>query len=193
MFDDAMKILSGKYRNRNIFQPAHIRPTQNITRKAVFDLLGQDLEGLSFLDLFAGSGAVGLEALSLGAGPVVFVERDEKCCEVIRENLARLRAKEDPQSVVPAEVMNMDAFAGIKYLAGQGRRFDVVFMDPPYGQGHVKKALKTLLACDILHRNCFLIAEYGRRDRLEDFEDRLTLIKQRNYGTSHLAIFEVKK
>jgi len=186
-----MKILSGKYRNRNIYQPAHIRPTQNMTRKAVFDLLGQDLEGLSFLDLFAGSGGVGLEALSLGAGPVTFIERDEKCCEVIRENLALLRSAEDAQTIVPCEVINMDAFAGIKYLAGQKRTFDMVFMDPPYERGHVKKALKTLLACDILHRNCYVIAEYGRRDKLDGFDEGLSLIKQRNYGASYLAVFEV--
>ena len=67
--------------------PEGIRPTQNLTRKALFDLLGQDLTGLTFLDLFAGSGAVGLEALSRGAQKVTFVEKDERSGEVIRENL----------------------------------------------------------------------------------------------------------
>ncbi|HPB69263.1 MAG TPA: RsmD family RNA methyltransferase, partial [Candidatus Omnitrophota bacterium] len=70
-----MKILTGSYRGRNFYMPADIRPTQNVARKAIFDLIGHDLSGLTVLDLYAGSGALGLEALSLGASKVTFVEK----------------------------------------------------------------------------------------------------------------------
>src|SRR3989338_8645565 len=82
-----MKIIAGQFKGRNFFMPEGIRPTQNLTRKALFDLLGHDLTGLTFLDLFAGSGGVGLEALSRGAQKVTFVEKDENNSQLIRENL----------------------------------------------------------------------------------------------------------
>src|SRR5580704_10411710 len=81
-----MKILGGKYKGRNFYMPAGIRPTQNILRAAIFDLLGHDLSGLSFLELFAGSGAVGLEAISRGADTVVMVEHNALNAKTIREN-----------------------------------------------------------------------------------------------------------
>jgi len=70
-----MKIIGGIYKGRNFYMPAGIRPTQTIARKALFDILGQDMEGVTFVDLFAGSGAIGLEAISCGAEKVIFVEK----------------------------------------------------------------------------------------------------------------------
>ena len=120
-----MKIILGDWSGRNFFMPAHIRPTQNILRKAVFDIIGHDLEGIRLLDLFAGSGAVGMEALSCGAAEVCFVERDPVCVKVIRENLALLKPAERG---LKAEVLEQDAFAAIKALAREQRMFDIVFL-----------------------------------------------------------------
>src|ERR1700690_112394 len=85
-----MKILGGKYKGRNFYMPAGIRPTQNVMRAAIFDLLGHDLSGLSFLELFAGSGAVGLEAISRGAEQVVMVEHNDLNAKTIQENAETL-------------------------------------------------------------------------------------------------------
>ncbi len=82
-----MRIISGKYKGRTLKRPKGIRPTQDKVRKALFDILA-DVKDLSFLDLFAGSGAVGIEALSLGAKEVVFVEQDRRCIEKIKENIS---------------------------------------------------------------------------------------------------------
>ncbi|MBN1869733.1 MAG: RsmD family RNA methyltransferase, partial [Candidatus Omnitrophica bacterium] len=139
-----MKIIGGQYKGRNFYMPAGIRPTQNIARKALFDLLGQNLEGITLLDLFAGSGAVGIETISRRATKAVIVEKDPKCVDVISENIGLLSIGPNEPGNLPYEVIQMDAFAAIKMFAHQGRKFDVVFMDPPYGQGLAKKALKTL-------------------------------------------------
>src|ERR1035438_152041 len=81
-----MKILGGKYKGRNFYMPAGIRPTQNVLRAAIFDLLGHDFSGLTFLELFAGSGAVSLEAISRGADEVVMVEHNDLNAKTIQEN-----------------------------------------------------------------------------------------------------------
>src|SRR3989338_242258 len=85
-----MKIIGGELKGRNFYLPVHIRPTQNIVREAIFDLIGHDLSGLTFLDLFAGSGAIGFEAISRGASRVTLVESDFKCFEVLQKNVSLL-------------------------------------------------------------------------------------------------------
>ena len=166
--------------------PATIRPTQNVTKQAIFNVLGHDMEGQEILELFAGSGAVGIEALSRGAKKVTFVEHDPKCVEVIRKNL-ELLGYEIGRDV---DVIHTDAFAAIKGLATRGRKFDIVFFDPPYGLDLGKKALKTLGSYDILHPNSFVVVEYSKRERLPDLEENFHLVTERQYGKSYLAIFQ---
>jgi 16S rRNA (guanine966-N2)-methyltransferase len=188
-----MKILGGKFKGRNIFMPAVIRPTQNVTKQAIFNLLGHDLEGLEILELFAGSGAVGIEALSRGAKRVTFVEHDPKCVEVIRKNLELLGVDLALQKEPVCEIIHTDAFAAIKGLASRNRKFDLIFFDPPYGLDLGKKALKTLGAYDILHPNCFVVVEYSKRERLPDLEESFKLVTERQYGKSFLAVFQALK
>lgn len=185
-----MKILSGKFKGRNIYMPAGIRPTQNVTRQAVFNLLGQDLEGLEVLELFAGSGSVGIEALSLGAKHVTFVDHDPKCVEVIRKNLELLGIEGMGMEGPAAEVFHNDAFASIKALADRKRKFHLIFLDPPYSLDLGRKALKTLCSYDILHPNCFVVVEYSKRERMPDLENKLVPVKERQYGKSYLVIFQ---
>lgn len=188
-----MRILGGKFRGRNIYMPAAIRPTQNVTKQAIFNLLGQEFQGLEVLELFAGSGAVGIEALSRGAKAVTFVEHDPKCVEVIRKNLELLGYDLTMQREMVCEVIHTDAFAAIKGLAGRNRKFDLIFFDPPYGLDLGKKALKTLKAYDILHANCFVVVEYSKRERLPDLEENFKLVTERQYGKSFVAVFQAAK
>ena len=148
--------------------PSGIRPTQGIARKALFDILGQDLEGITMLDLFAGSGAVGLEALSRGAKKVTFVEKDPKCAAVISENIGLLPIEKADDGARPYDIVQTDAFAATKLFSRQSKSFDVVFIDPPYGRGLAKKALKTLDAYDILHPNCTVVLQHGKREILPE-------------------------
>ena len=104
--------------------PKGIRPTQNRVRKAVFDILG-DVKGLSFLELFAGSGAVGLEALSRGASGVIFVEGNRDAQVAINSNIQALKLQN-------CMLMSRGAEETIPFLHKSGRKFDIIFMDPPY-------------------------------------------------------------
>lgn len=171
--------------------PKGTRPTQNIVRKAVFDMIGGDLEGIEFLELFAGSGAMGLEALSRNAQKATFIEKDPKFAEVIRENL-RLLNVDNRASIDPAwEILNIDAFVAIKTFARQKRTFDVVFIDPPYSRGLGKKILKTLNAYDILHPNSLLIFEHKKAEILPSQEGRFFLCRQKKYGIKCLSLYQL--
>jgi len=180
-----MKILGGKYKGRNFYMPAGIRPTQNVLRAAIFDLLGHDFSGLSFLELFAGSGAVSLEAISRGAGSVVMVEYNDLNAKTIRENCELLGIELGGAF----SLIHGEAFTTIKRLSEEVRRFDIVFVDPPYGQKLVKKALKLVISRDILHGQSLVCVQLEASENLEVPEE-FTIITQRRYGASNLIVLQ---
>ena len=182
-----MKIILGEYSGRNFYMPYDIRPSQNLLRKAVFDIIGTELEGLSFLDLFSGSGDMGLEALSCGAAEVCMVEHDPMHVKVIEDNLVILKPAERG---LRAHVVHQDAFATIKEFARAGRKFNVVFSDPPFGKKLGKKTLKALLTHDILTPLSYVIAQYGTDEKMPDTEGRWTILKHKQYGSSWLTIYQ---
>ena len=186
-----MKIIGGKFKNRNFYMPATIRPTQNMLRKALFDLIGQDLEGLTFLDLFAGSGAMGLEALSRGAKKVTFVEKLPDSLKVIEENIVLLNTDLNALSLSECQVLEADGFAAVKEFSDEGQTFDIVFADPPYERGMAKKILKTLEAHDIVHSNSIIAIQHDRRESLPEADGRFSLFRERMYGNSLLTIYKV--
>ncbi len=125
-----MHIIAGLLKHRRLVSPASasVRPTTGLVREAVFDMLGPAVEGARFLDLFAGSGAVGLEALSRGASGVLLVDRLPGAASAIRRNIESL-----PEEVRGrAQLLKMDCFACAKILRGRGLVFDMIFIDPPY-------------------------------------------------------------
>ena len=131
-----VRIIGGAWRSRILRFPAarELRPTPDRVRETLFNWLGQRLDGLACLDLFAGSGALGFEALSRGAARVVMVERDRTVAAALRENAALLHAAD-------AQVVLSDA---LRYLDAPGERFDVVFLDPPYASDLAMQALAKL-------------------------------------------------
>lgn len=165
--------------------PADIRPTQGLLRAAIFDLLGHDIDGLSFLDLYSGSGAVGLEAYSRGAKEVLMIEKDPKNAQIIRENCELL----DIPMGAEVRLINGCSLASIKDLGLKGARFDIVFYDPPFGRRLGKKTLKVIETSDILHGQSFVVAQYDTGERLEISEGFKVLV-DRIYGASHLTIMQ---
>jgi 16S rRNA (guanine966-N2)-methyltransferase len=180
-----MRITSGKYKGRIIKMPKGIRPTQNKVRKALFDILG-DVEGLSFLELFAGSGAVGLEAASRGACAVVFVENDRDCLAVIKDNIATLKAGNCV--AYPLEVGRF-----LRNLSTLNKKFNIIFLDPPYHNEEVKKTLQIFDAYDILAPNGLIIAQHFKKDKLPDQSGNLAVIKQAGYGDTLLTFYSRKQ
>jgi 16S rRNA (guanine966-N2)-methyltransferase len=193
-----MRVITGKFKGRNINMPKGIRPTQNKVRKALFDILG-DIEGSSFLDLYAGSGAVGLEALSKGASQVIFVEKDKRYTQIIKKNLrfsdSRLPTFDSgslPESNIQhrATVITMDALRAISLFTGNRKKFDIVFIDPPYYRDLAKKTLKTLSRCDIVSHYGLIICQHYKKDKLPETAGDLRLIKQSRYGDTLLSFYQ---
>ncbi|MCX5703656.1 MAG: 16S rRNA (guanine(966)-N(2))-methyltransferase RsmD [Candidatus Omnitrophica bacterium] len=179
-----MRIITGKYKGRVIKMPKGIRPTQDKARKALFDILG-DIEGLSFLELFAGSGAVGIEALSQGAKEVIFVEKDRGCIEAIQANLEVLEAS-------AAQVIGLDTLEAIRRFSQKQEKFEVIFSDPPYYLDLAKKTLQILGAYDILAPNGFIVMQHFKKDELPIEQGQLRLLKEARYGDTLLSFYEKK-
>jgi len=193
-----MRITTGKYKGRNLKAPKGIRPTQDKVRKAVFDILG-DIEGLTFLELFAGSGAVGFEALSRGAKEVVLAESNPDSVFSIKENLAILK----PQNCI---LYPSDSQKVIENLYKSRKTFDIIFFDPPYykdlaprpSSGPMvsaveplaKKTLQTLGACDILSPDGLIVAQHFKKENLPERLGVLTLIRQYKYSDTFLSIYK---
>ena len=185
-----MRIISGILKGRPIRFPADIRPTQNKVRKAVFDCLAQAVEGAEFLELFAGSGAVGIEAISCGAKRVTFVDNDFNSLKAIESNLKELDLDERHYRIVRS-----DAFKFLDDWAGKKTGFDIIFSDPPYRQFLAKNCLLRISACDILNPSGILVIEHHKKEELPQVvgngRDRsLLLFKQKSYGDKILSFYE---
>lgn len=180
--DKTMRILAGKFKGRVIKMPKGIRPTQQKVRKAIFDILSERLEGALFLELFAGSGAVGIEAFSQGAESVCFVEKDRQCLRLIAENLKSL-------GIDSFDLLSEDADAAIEILASQNKKFDIVFLDPPYYQDLAKKTLLSLASYDILFPNAFVAVQHHEKEELPNSLSNLKLYKKYSYSGNQLSFY----
>lgn len=180
-----MRITSGTFKSRIIKAPGGIRPTLDNVRKAIFDILGGSVEGGKILDLFSGSGALGLEALSRGAGSCIFVDNSRSSVKAIKENLEGLGLK----GSASAEVVYADSLAAIRRFAGEGARFDLIFMDPPYYKEFAKKSLSLLADCDILTETGVVVIEHSKHAPLPTISGGLKLLRTARYGDTLVSFY----
>ncbi|MDK2888403.1 MAG: rRNA (guanine966-N2)-methyltransferase [Thermoanaerobacter sp.] len=152
-----MRVIAGIARKRNLKVPRGWsgRPTADRVKESLFNILGPRVPGSRFLDLYAGTGNVGIEALSRGAARAVFVERDKRAVKAIRDNLMQVGL------AGKAEVLPQDVLGVLKQLEGQ--RFDIIFMDPPYGQGLEIPTLEAIDRYGLLADGGVIVAESSKR------------------------------
>ncbi len=167
-----MRIISGRARGTNLFAPEGLdtRPTLDRVREAIFSMVFTRTDGARVLDLFAGSGAMGLEALSRGAVSVDFVDISPKACECVRKNLDKIRLE-------GAKVTNSDFKS---FLAVSTTGYDLIFLDPPYESGYYSTALDMIKMRGLLNEDGIIVAECADPDGLDcrGFE----IYRQRKYG-----------
>ena len=179
-----MKITSGKYKYRKLELPRGIRPTTEKVREAVFSMASAWLEGAAVMDMFAGSGALGLEALSRGAEHCYFSEASRANVKVLLSNIANCGAGEE------STVINSDYQAAIKKLGGLGITLDVVFMDPPYEEtAYYEKGMNLLQENGLLDEGALLIAEHLYDNKLSDTYGNLHRIKEKKYGSIGVDVY----
>jgi 16S rRNA (guanine(966)-N(2))-methyltransferase RsmD len=184
-----MRIISGSFRSRTLQAPPGLatRPTSDRLRETLFNVLAPRIEGAVFVDLYAGSGAVGIEALSRGAARVAFVERAPAALKVLEANLARLGLTAGFR-VYPASVASFLRKAGRGAEAG----FDLVFLDPPYDAAQEYTATLGLLGgagAGLLAARALVIAEHRRKERLEDRYGSLERTRLLEQGDASLSFY----
>ncbi|PYV12101.1 MAG: 16S rRNA (guanine(966)-N(2))-methyltransferase RsmD [Acidobacteria bacterium] len=181
-----MRIIAGTFRGLQIrnLKGGHLRPTSEQLRETLFDVLGPEIAGSTFLDTYAGSGAVGLEALSRGVTQVVFVEHHRPAVELIRKNLAALKIESG------FRLMTCQVLSGLERLDEEGARFDYVFLDPPYDEiREYHHALRQLGRSKLVSVGSLIIAEHSRHVVLEEHYASLARARLVRHGDAQLAFY----
>ncbi len=186
-----MRIITGSARGANLLtlEGEETRPTSARAKEAIFSILQFSISGKRVLDLFAGSGQMGLEALSRGADSAVFVDRSPKAVEIIRKNAEKTRL---------ADKCRIECGDFSEKLARLGtERFDIVFLDPPYALGAIPKALSALLRGKNIDGGSYVVCEAGAD---EDFfggeaalEAAFDVVRRAKYGVAHVIILQPKE
>ncbi|OIP92417.1 MAG: 16S rRNA (guanine(966)-N(2))-methyltransferase RsmD [Syntrophaceae bacterium CG2_30_49_12] len=182
-----MRIAGGQARGRriNLGRGYRTRPTSCRIREALFNIL-PPMEGMSFLDLYAGSGAIGLEALSRGAAKVVFVEKNKALADVIKTNLGRTEFEGR------YEILAVEGKRGIRALGKKGMRFDFLFADPPYERGFVRETLRCIGEESLLSEDSLVIIQHSIREKIEQRQAlQFILMDQRRYSDTILSFLKL--
>lgn len=181
-----MRIIAGKYKGHQLvsFSADHIRPTTDRVKESLFNMIQMHLEGARVLDLFSGTGNLGLEALSRGAAKVLFVEKNRKSIQILEKNINKLKVTE------PYQILQKDVLGFLKNY--EGEPFDVIFADPPFTE---KMAHDVMLAADVskvFHESTLMMIESARREQIFEDYPQLTRYDVREFGDKILSFYQRK-
>jgi len=183
-----MRIIAGEYRGRKLApaKGADIRYTAERVKGALFSILGNAVPEARFLDLYSGSGSVGIEAISRGAEFVTFVDVNPVCVKTISANLARCKLSPKPPRIT---LLKMGISRAMDYFRRHDTQFDVIFLDPPYLSDLVEKTLQEISACGILSTNGDVVAQHDVRENAPERVGTLVRTRQNRYGTTLLSFY----
>ena len=177
-----MKIISGKYKGRVLegFDIAGTRPTMDRVKESLFAMIQSYLEDATVLDLFAGSGNLGIEALSEGAQEIYLVDKNKKACQVIKRNINKI-------GIEASDIFCGDYKSALKKYQEQSIKFDIIFLDPPYQTDLVKKSIEIIEKYELLSKSGIIVAESNTLDKII-YSDKLEIVKSKKYGDKVVAI-----
>ena len=177
-----MRVISGKARGVTLKTPSGMttRPTGDRVKEAMFSIIQFDLPGAKVLDLFGGTGQLGIEALSRGAAKAVFVDQDRNACNLIRENLKRTKL-EQSGTVVQSDYLS--------YLRSTGEKFNIILLDPPYAEVFLENSLKLITEIDILQSGGIIVCERPLGKELDLDFSGFSRSRDYKYGSTLLAVF----
>ena len=180
-----MRIISGKYKGRNLdgFTLNGTRPTMDRVKESLFGMIQMRLKDSICLDLFAGSGALGLEALSNGASMCYFVDHNKEAIDIIKSNCEKLNVEWEKV------ILNQDFGQALEYFHNQGITFDLIFLDPPYQAHLIQLCLDQIQKYQLLKENGLVICEY----ETEEFNCGYSCIKEKRYGSKNIRIYQFDK
>ena len=179
-----MKIISGKYKGRNIegFDIDGTRPTMDRVKESLFATIQNYVDDSIVLDLFAGSGNLGFEALSEGAKEAYLVDHNYKAIKTIEKNINTIRIED-------AHPLNMDYKKALEYFYDNNKKFDLIFLDPPYKTNYIEESLTKIADYDLLTDDGLIICESDNLDKII-YPDKYKAIKDKKYGDKYVVLLE---
>lgn len=185
-----MRVIAGSARGRQLLAPKslRVRPTADRVKEALFSILVSrlgELSGMRVLDVFAGTGNLGIEALSRGAEYALFIDSHRESAEIIRRNLELTRFTEQGKIVV------QEAAAALKWLARGEAPFHLVFLDPPYSEGHTQRLLEILSTSPLIDTGSTVVAEFSAKEDVPTSFGRLVESERRIYGDTALSLLTI--
>lgn len=185
-----MRIIGGRKKGSKLYtlEGLDTRPTLDRVKEPLFSILQFDLPNAIVLDLFAGSGALGLEAISRGAQKAFLCDVSKEAIHIIEKNVEKLKVESE------VEILNKDYEETLKYLKRQGQKLDIVFLDPPYQTDFVEKATSKIAEYELLSKNGIVVVETDRREEICETIKRLNLYNiydERKYGRASLLFLKL--
>ena len=183
-----MRVIAGAAKGHNLqtIEGLATRPTTDRIKETLFNIIAFDLPECSFLDLFAGSGGIGIEALSRGANEAVFVDASADCQAVITANLQHTKLQDK------ARLMKTDVLSALDKLAAEGKSFDIIFMDPPYESGLYEPVLQKIIEKNLLKQEGYLITERSSQIPLET-PAGMEILREKAYKTTILTFLGLEE
>lgn len=180
-----MRVISGKARGTKLVGPDGLetRPTSDRVKESLFSIINFELQDISFLDIFSGSGGIGIEALSRGAKQATFIDSSKAACQSVRSNLEKTKLKDQ------AKVISNNVQDALNQLGKNNEKFDIIFMDPPYHNNMISQTLSDIVRNNLLTLDGFIIIERPTDYKLEDSAE-FTLWKERIYKNTTLSFLK---
>ncbi len=182
-----MRVIAGKYKGRRLQAPRgrEIRPTSDRLRESIFNIIGAEIAGHNIIDIFAGTGAMGIEALSRGAAHAVFIDKHSRALDVVRANVEALKASHH------GDIIRWDAGLNLRCLAALDLSFGLAFIDPPYNKGYADQALKHLAASNAMVPGGLVVLEHHHLEGISLQDKGMALQDQRRYGKTLVTFLRI--
>ena len=179
-----MKIISGKYKGRVLdgFELKGTRPTMDRVKESLFAMIQNHIFDSIVLDLFSGSGNLGIEALSEGAKFSYFVDSNKKACQIIKNNLEKIGEEN-------YEIIGMDYLKALDYFYNKKIKFDIIFLDPPYNTDYVKKSLEKIEKFNLINDKGIVVCESNELEKIVS-PNRFKIKKEKKYGDKYIVLLE---
>ena len=185
----SLRVISGKARGLKLDTPKNqdVRPTTDRVKESLFNMINSYIMDSNILDLFAGTGSLGIECLSRGAKNCVFVDKSKDSINIVRSNVKKARVENE------STILNVDFKDAVKRLSTQNQKFDVIFMNPPYYENMFIECLKSIDKFNLLDEDGIIVVEHDTKDLFEDSIGRLNKSREKKYGNTTLTFYKLEE
>ena len=184
-----MRVISGKARGLKLDTPKNldVRPTTDRVKESLFNIINPYIRESNILDLFAGTGSLGIECLSRGAKNCIFVDKSKQSIGIVKSNVKKARVENE------STILNIDFKDAVKRLAVQKQKFDVIFMDPPYYENMFIDCLKSIDELNLLKEDGLVVVEHDTNDLFYDSIGRLYKSREKKYGNTTISFYKLEE